>query len=142
LQPRIATGKFPITNMERSKAGQGQYKWTNQQLLFIPKKCYWYHTIQSLAFYFYFCCFYDGIVVSEYLQLKFSIQFTAEFFPDRTDVQCLHRWQKVLNPELVKGPWSKEVFSGLCIKLSDHQIFICKYNYRKKASIPFYRQCS
>uniref|UniRef100_A0A804MXM7 Myb-related protein 3R-1 n=1 Tax=Zea mays TaxID=4577 RepID=A0A804MXM7_MAIZE len=32
----------------------------------------------------------------------------AESFPDRTDVQCLHRWQKVLNPELVKGPWSKE----------------------------------
>ncbi|CAI9093980.1 OLC1v1029608C1 [Oldenlandia corymbosa var. corymbosa] len=26
----------------------------------------------------------------------------------RTDVQCLHRWQKVLNPELVKGPWTKE----------------------------------
>eukprot|EP01018_Ginkgo_biloba_P033287 Gb_27076 [translate_table: standard] len=32
----------------------------------------------------------------------------AEFFPDRTDVQCLHRWQKVLNPDLVKGPWTKE----------------------------------
>ncbi|CAH2077158.1 unnamed protein product [Thlaspi arvense] len=32
----------------------------------------------------------------------------AECFRDRTDVQCLHRWQKVLNPELVKGPWSKE----------------------------------
>ncbi|XP_020574977.1 transcription factor MYB3R-4-like isoform X2 [Phalaenopsis equestris] len=32
----------------------------------------------------------------------------AECFPDRTDVQCLHRWQKVLNPSLVKGPWSKE----------------------------------
>ncbi|KAJ3668966.1 hypothetical protein LUZ60_010916 [Juncus effusus] len=32
----------------------------------------------------------------------------AEFFPDRTEVQCLHRWQKVLNPELIKGPWSKE----------------------------------
>ncbi|XP_022750196.1 LOW QUALITY PROTEIN: transcription factor MYB3R-1-like [Durio zibethinus] len=32
----------------------------------------------------------------------------AEYFKDRTDVQCLHRWQKVLNPELVKGPWSKE----------------------------------
>ena len=26
----------------------------------------------------------------------------------RTDVQCLHRWQKVLNPELTKGPWTKE----------------------------------
>ena len=33
----------------------------------------------------------------------------AEYFPDRTDVQCLHRWQKVLNPDLVKGPWTKEV---------------------------------
>ncbi|CAI9772351.1 unnamed protein product [Fraxinus pennsylvanica] len=32
----------------------------------------------------------------------------AECFKNRTDVQCLHRWQKVLNPELVKGPWSKE----------------------------------
>ncbi|KAA8521131.1 hypothetical protein F0562_011716 [Nyssa sinensis] len=32
----------------------------------------------------------------------------AEIIPGRTDVQCLHRWQKVLNPELVKGPWTKE----------------------------------
>ncbi|KAL6544296.1 hypothetical protein OROGR_010793 [Orobanche gracilis] len=32
----------------------------------------------------------------------------AECFKDRSDVQCLHRWQKVLNPDLVKGPWSKE----------------------------------
>ena len=26
----------------------------------------------------------------------------------RTDVQCLHRWQKVLKPGLVKGPWTKD----------------------------------
>lgn len=32
----------------------------------------------------------------------------ARQFSDRTDVQCLQRWQKVLNPELVKGPWTKE----------------------------------
>ncbi|KAF2311173.1 hypothetical protein GH714_019805 [Hevea brasiliensis] len=32
----------------------------------------------------------------------------AECVPDRTDVQCLHRWQKVLNPDLVKGTWKKE----------------------------------
>lgn len=32
----------------------------------------------------------------------------AEFFPDRSEVQCLHRWQKVLNPELVKGPWTQQ----------------------------------
>ena len=29
--------------------------------------------------------------------------------PGRSDVQCLHRWQKVLNPELVKGPWTQQV---------------------------------
>jgi len=40
---------------------------------------------------------------------KMPSTFAAECFPERTDVQCLHRWQKVLNPELVKGPWSKEV---------------------------------
>jgi hypothetical protein len=27
----------------------------------------------------------------------------------KTDVQCQHRWHKVVNPELVKGPWTKEV---------------------------------
>jgi hypothetical protein len=32
----------------------------------------------------------------------------AEALPGRTDVQCLHRWQKVLNPELIKGPWTEE----------------------------------
>lgn len=26
----------------------------------------------------------------------------------RTDVQCLHRWNKVLKPGLVKGPWTPE----------------------------------
>ncbi|KAL9191326.1 hypothetical protein ACHAXT_001032 [Thalassiosira profunda] len=28
--------------------------------------------------------------------------------PGRSDVQCLHRWQKVLKPGLVKGPWTAE----------------------------------
>ncbi|TSK98480.1 Myb-related protein A [Bagarius yarrelli] len=32
----------------------------------------------------------------------------ATYFPTKTDGQCQHRWQKVLNPELVKGPWTKE----------------------------------
>ncbi|XP_036292935.1 myb-related protein A isoform X7 [Pipistrellus kuhlii] len=27
---------------------------------------------------------------------------------NRSDFQCQHRWQKVLNPELIKGPWTKE----------------------------------
>ena len=32
----------------------------------------------------------------------------AQHLPGRTDVQCLHRWQKVLKPGLVKGPWTPE----------------------------------
>ena len=34
----------------------------------------------------------------------------SDQIPERTDVQCLHRWQKVLRPGLVKGPWTAEVF--------------------------------
>uniref|UniRef100_A0AAY4AUZ3 Transcriptional activator Myb n=1 Tax=Denticeps clupeoides TaxID=299321 RepID=A0AAY4AUZ3_9TELE len=29
-------------------------------------------------------------------------------FLNRTDVQCQHRWQKVLRPRTIKGPWTKE----------------------------------
>lgn len=32
----------------------------------------------------------------------------AGFQGRKTDVQCLHRWQKVLRPGLVKGPWTTE----------------------------------
>eukprot|EP00598_Pedospumella_elongata_P007066 CAMPEP_0184973418 /NCGR_PEP_ID=MMETSP1098-20130426/5206_1 /TAXON_ID=89044 /ORGANISM="Spumella elongata, Strain CCAP 955/1" /LENGTH=696 /DNA_ID=CAMNT_0027495873 /DNA_START=123 /DNA_END=2213 /DNA_ORIENTATION=+ len=32
----------------------------------------------------------------------------SDQIPERTDVQCLHRWQKVLRPGLVKGPWTPE----------------------------------
>ncbi|XP_061785197.1 transcriptional activator Myb isoform X1 [Nerophis lumbriciformis] len=32
----------------------------------------------------------------------------ANLLSNRTDVHCQHRWQKVLNPELIKGPWTKE----------------------------------
>ena len=28
--------------------------------------------------------------------------------PPRTEYQCQQRWQKVLNPDLIKGPWTKE----------------------------------
>lgn len=38
----------------------------------------------------------------------------AEQIPERTDVQCLHRWQKVLRPGLIKGPWTPEVSPIYC----------------------------
>lgn len=45
-------------------------------------------------------------LVEEYNE-RFDI--IAKHFPDRSDIQCQQRWQKVVNPELVKGPWTKEV---------------------------------
>ncbi|XP_035209226.1 myb-related protein B-like [Stegodyphus dumicola] len=49
-------------------------------------------------------------------RLKFYVETYGEsqweaisrMFPDRSDVQCQQRWYKVINPELVKGPWTKE----------------------------------
>ncbi|XP_066558670.1 uncharacterized protein LOC136748648 isoform X2 [Amia ocellicauda] len=32
----------------------------------------------------------------------------SSFLPSRTEHQCQHRWFKVLNPDLIKGPWTKE----------------------------------
>ncbi|KAJ8372083.1 hypothetical protein AAFF_G00294970 [Aldrovandia affinis] len=32
----------------------------------------------------------------------------ASFLPGRTEFQCQHRWARVLNPDLIKGPWTKE----------------------------------
>ncbi|XP_061198943.1 myb-related protein A isoform X1 [Neopsephotus bourkii] len=34
--------------------------------------------------------------------------FIASHLQNRSDFQCQHRWQRVLNPELIKGPWTKE----------------------------------
>lgn len=33
----------------------------------------------------------------------------AKFLKDRTEMQCQQRWIKVVNPDLIKGPWTKEV---------------------------------
>lgn len=30
----------------------------------------------------------------------------CSFIPGRTSTQCLHRWKKILQPGLVKGPWN------------------------------------
>ncbi|XP_052223491.1 myb protein-like isoform X2 [Dreissena polymorpha] len=32
----------------------------------------------------------------------------SQYFPDHSDLQCQHRWYKVLNPDLIKGAWTKE----------------------------------
>lgn len=43
----------------------------------------------------------------------------SKFFQDRSDIQCQQRWDKVVNPDLVKGPWTKEVrYSRSCDHLN------------------------
>ena len=44
----------------------------------------------------------------------------AEYFTDRSDVQCLHRWQKVLNPDLIKGPWTPEEDEKIIALVKEH----------------------
>jgi Myb-like DNA-binding domain len=50
----------------------------------------------------------------EYLELlvkKYgakSWKVISEFFCGRSEAQCFHRWEKVLNPEIIKGPWTAE----------------------------------
>ena len=47
----------------------------------------------------------------------------ASYFQDRSDVQCQQRWDKVVNPSLVKGPWTKEV----CDYISSLSLKSCKF---------------
>ncbi|KAI2543984.1 MYB isoform 35 [Pan troglodytes] len=49
---------------------------------------------------------YDGLLPKSGKRHLGKTRWTRE--ENRTDVQCQHRWQKVLNPELIKGPWTKE----------------------------------
>lgn len=32
----------------------------------------------------------------------------ASHIPNRSAIDCIHRWQRVVNPSIVKGPWTKE----------------------------------
>ncbi|KAK1946462.1 Transcriptional activator Myb [Phytophthora citrophthora] len=46
----------------------------------------------------------------------------------RTDVQCLHRWNKVLKPGLIKGPWTPEedrILTGLITRYGVGKIRWC-----------------
>ncbi|GER57457.1 Myb-like protein [Striga asiatica] len=56
----------------------------------------------------------------KYMEEKAGKKLATKCLPGRTDTQCLHRWQKVLNPNLIKGPWSKEE-DNLLITLVEKQ---------------------
>ncbi|XP_069099864.1 myb-related protein B isoform X3 [Pleurodeles waltl] len=46
------------------------------------------------------------LLVNKFEQNEWKL--IASTFPNRSDQQCQHRWTRVLNPDLVKGPWTKE----------------------------------
>lgn len=40
----------------------------------------------------------------------------SKYLKERTDLQCQQRWTKVVNPDLIKGPWTKEVcMRAMCL---------------------------
>ena len=43
----------------------------------------------------------------------------ARYLPQRTDQQCIHRWQKVLKPG-IKGPWTAEDDARLVKLVREH----------------------
>lgn len=55
-------------------------------------------------------------------------KMVANYLPGKTEVQCLHRWTKVLNPNLTKGPWTEE---------EDQQVreLVAKYGAKKWSAI-------
>nr|CAD7401193.1 unnamed protein product [Timema cristinae] len=54
------------------------------------------------------CCPQDTLLKQLVEEFNERWEMISGHFPDRSDVQCQQRWQKVVNPELVKGPWTKE----------------------------------
>ncbi len=55
----------------------------------------------------------------------------SEILVGRTDVQCLHRWQKVLRPGLVKGPWTPEEDKAVIDLVKQHGIKSWSYIARQ-----------
>lgn len=65
--------------------------------------------IDNLLTFIIFVSFQDAKLKQLVEKYNERFDIIAKHFPDRSDIQCQQRWQKVVNPELVKGPWTKEV---------------------------------
>jgi hypothetical protein len=50
----------------------------------------------------------DSLLKSMVEQYGEKWDLISKQIPDRSDVQCQQRWTKVVNPDLIKGPWTKE----------------------------------
>jgi hypothetical protein len=69
---------------------------------------FFFSIIITLA-YFFICYLKDAALKSLVVQHGERWESIAQHLKDRSDIQCQQRWTKVVNPELIKGPWTKEV---------------------------------
>jgi len=65
----------------------------------------------------------------------------ARSLPHRTDVQCLHRWQKVLRPGLVKGPWTAAEDDRLVALVEEHGVKRWSFLAKQLSSGRLGKQC-
>ena len=56
----------------------------------------------------------------------------ASFLEGKTEVQCLHRWTKVLNPNLTKGPWTDDE-DRLVVELVENAIPLPEFSHPDNA---------
>lgn len=60
----------------------------------------------SLMFCILTVCWFVCLFIFIYNYCSFILFYFI--FKNRSEHQCQHRWYKVLDPDLVKGPWTKE----------------------------------
>jgi len=74
-------------------------------------------------------------VVREHGPKNWKVISKLAFNGARSDVQCLHRWQKVLRPGLVKGPWLQSEDEIIVHLISKHGLGHIKWS-EIAASLP------
>ena len=67
-------------------------------------------------------------VVKELGPKNWKVISKKAFNGSRSDVQCLHRWQKVLKPGLVKGPWTAKEDAIIVDLINTHGIGNIKWS--------------
>jgi hypothetical protein len=87
---------------------------------------------------------------SSYCSLFFANNVQPRFVPNRiaamafcgkrSDVQCLHRWKKVIQPGIVKGPWTptEDEILNLAVEQAGG---VSKIRLRKNVSFNLNVQC-
>ena len=48
--------------------------------------------------------------MKEHGEKSWKLVAMSDGLADKTEAQCLDRWSKVINPKIVKGSWTDEVF--------------------------------